>query len=254
MPKNRRASSKRKPRRAAPRAATMINVQIIIPSGRGLWPIEFCLSLLSNIMTVKQVAPDDVSVDVEVTQGSTLQLSRTTLVRKALKNGADFVLFLDDDHIFPADTIIWLLKRFNDNPDKDIICANYARRTIPSGPVSRDLDGKLLYTRPNDKGLQAVRYSGLGVAMIRASVLRSVPEPWFDFEWDYDTEKDEWFIGRSEDVVFFDKLRDFGHTVYLDHDLSQHVEHIGVFGYRNEHAIPQDEQITILGKQLEQQL
>lgn len=225
------------------------NVQALVPSGRGLWPIEFCLSLVSNVLQLKNdPPPGGIRLDVEVIQSATLQQSRTNLIKKGLANGATHLWLLDDDHIFPGDTVKHML-RVMEAKNVRVLCSNYARRTIPSGPVSRGLDNNLVFTRPDSSGLQEVRYSGLGVTMIRADVFENLPEPWFDFEWHRNKETGEWFIGRSEDVVFFDLLHEKGFKVWLDHDLSKHVEHIGQFAFSNYHAMPPGEMRQYLKKQ-----
>lgn len=219
------------------------NVQILIPSGRGVWPVDFTMSLLSMVMHTMQTydTPGGMALNCEVVQSSTLQMGRETLVKRGLANGATHLLFLDDDHTFPADTLLWLLKR-----NLPVVAANYVRRMVGGGPVTIGTSNQPVYTRPESSGLQRVRFSGLGVAMIHADVFRQVPEPWFDFEWGQDPETGEWIIVRSEDVYMFDKLAEHGFYPYIDHDLSKHVEHIGVFNYSNFHGLPQTEQMRRL--------
>lgn len=217
------------------------NVQILIPSGRGMWPIDFTISLLSMVMHTMANVEEKTELNVEVVQSSTLQQGRTDLVRKGLANGATHLLLLDDDHVFPADTLLWLLKR-----NKPVVAANYARRVVGGGPVSLGQDGKPVYTRPNSHGLEPVKFSGLGVTMIQADVFRKVPEPWFDFVWEQG-ENGQWFISMSEDVYLFTKLAQYGIVPLVDHDLSKHVEHIGSFSYSNFHALPKAEQMKFAG-------
>jgi hypothetical protein len=95
-------------------------------------------------------------------------------------------------------------------------------------------------TRPESTGLEEVRYLGLGVTLIETAAIKEIPEPWFDFEWGHN-EQAGWHIARSEDVYFFDKLREHGVKCYLDHDLSKHVTHLGEFAYTNMMAIPEHE-------------
>jgi hypothetical protein len=217
------------------------NIQVLIPTGRGFWPVDFTISLLSMVMHTMANVEERTELNVEVVQSSTLQQGRTDLIKKGLDNGATHLLLLDDDHTFPADTLLWLLKR-----DRPVVAANYARRVVGGGPVSVGLDGKPVYTRPDSTGLQAVRFSGLGVTMIQADVFRKVPEPWFDFVWE-SNDKGQWFIGMSEDVYLFTKLAEYGIVPHVDHDLSKHVEHIGSFNYTNFHALPKAEQLNYVG-------
>jgi hypothetical protein len=84
--------------------------------------------------------------------------------------------------------------------------------------------------------------------MIRASCFREIEEPFFDFEW-AQAPDGSWYIGRSEDVIMFDKLAEKGYTVYVDQDLSTQVAHIGTFQFTNVHALPDEELRAIAGAQ-----
>jgi hypothetical protein len=226
-----------------PQPALASNVQVLIPSGRGFWPIEFCISLLSaSTFLMQHVPKPPMGFNVEVSQSSTLQENRERLIKKALSNGATHLILLDDDHAFPPDTFRWMLDR-----DQDVLTTNYVRRTVPTYPVARGLDKQLLYTRHESTGLEEVMYSGLGVACIKASVFDNLPEPWFDFVWEeHPKHPGQWVIGMSEDVYFMNKLRAAGYKVMVDHDLSKQIQHIGQFSYTWQHALPPEEQLAAI--------
>jgi cellulose synthase/poly-beta-1,6-N-acetylglucosamine synthase-like glycosyltransferase len=177
-----------------------------------------------------------------------LQQSREDLVyNAAIRDGVDCLLFLDDDHTFPADVVHHLLARFAARPDVHAIGANYVQRALNTRFITRDLEGKLVMTYPSSTGLEEVRYIGLGVAMIRGEVFRKVPEPWFDFEWSKKPgQNGRPYIERSEDVFMFDTIREHGYGCYVDHDLSKHVAHLGEFGYNYVHGLPDDYKVSIL--------
>jgi hypothetical protein len=226
-----------------PVSAAKMNIQVLIPSGRGLWPIEFSISLISAVtflMTHPPVSP--IAFNIEVAQSATLQENRERLIKKGLTNGGTHLILLDDDHTFPADTFVWMLQR-----DQDVLLTNYVRRTVPTSPVARGLDGKINFIRPESTGLEEIRYSGLGVSCIKAHVFDNMEEPWFDFIWGKHPETGQWIIERSEDVVFLDKCREQGFKVMLDYDLSKRIEHLGQFAYTWVHALTMDEQRTIIG-------
>jgi len=218
------------------------HIEVLIPSGRGLWPIEFSMSLIGMIMHMMENPPANgpTAFNIASKQSSTLQQSREDLVYQALEDGATHLLFLDDDHTFPADLVHHLLSRH-----EPVVGANYVRRTVPTRPVGIGLDGKPVITRQSSTGLEHVRYLGLGCCMIEARVFKGVPEPWFDFIWsEPNPETGRVHIDKSEDVFMFDKLREHGWKCMVDHDLTKHVTHLGTFQYGWEHGIPEDELLT----------
>jgi hypothetical protein len=165
-------------------------------------------------------------------QGTVISSQRNALVKHALAYGADWILWLDTDMRFPADTLIRLLSH-----NKPIVAANYATRRLPCTTVTfRDpklVDPKdRVYTEEHSTGLEPVGATGQGVMLVKASVYRDLVQPWHNFRWD---EQAQDFSG--EDVWFCRLARAKGYEVLIDHDLSKRVQHIGVFAYKHEHAV-----------------
>ena len=78
--------------------------------------------------------------------------ARNTLVRRSLDAGSEWILFLDDDHVYPSDLLMRLLAH-----EQDIVCSLYLRRAKPFAPVAfshRSEDGLYhsidLTTLPNE--------------------------------------------------------------------------------------------------------
>jgi hypothetical protein len=125
--------------------------------------------------------------------------------------GATHVLWLDADMTFPPDTALRLLKH-----GTDVIAANYVTRVAPHRPTAR-WNGQCVSSL-DVTGLEAVDHVGMGVFLMKTSVVENIPAPRF---W-YST------LTETEDVFFCNKLREAGHTIYIDHDLSREVGHIGM--------------------------
>jgi len=158
------------------------------------------------------------------------------LARQALEEKADYLLWLDSDMRFPKETIGHLILR-----NKPIVAANYSTRRMPVKPVAMmDGGGKIdrVYTGPESEGLQSVDYVGMGVMMTKREVFEKLDAPWFAIP--YSTVGNH-YIG--EDVFFCRKAREAGYEITLDHDLSQHVKHIGTFEYSHEGAWAVKEQV-----------
>jgi hypothetical protein len=129
--------------------------------------------------------------------------------------GATHVLWLDADMTFPPDAALRLLAH-----GRDIVAANYMTRVAPSRPTARK-DGQCV-SSAEKSGLDAVDLVGMGVFLMKTSVVAEIPSPRF---W-YSTPTE------TEDVYFCSLLRAAGHSIYIDHDLSKQVGHIGTHTYR----------------------
>jgi hypothetical protein len=129
--------------------------------------------------------------------------------------GATHVLWLDADMTFPPDVALRLLAH-----DRDIVAANYVTRAAPNRPTAYR-DGRPVASH-DATGLEEVDHVGMGVFLMRASVAADLPRPRF---W-YSTPTE------TEDVYFCRLLRAAGHRIWIDHDLSQQVGHIGQHTFR----------------------
>lgn len=148
--------------------------------------------------------------------GTFVHQARENLLRDVVALwGATHVLWLDADMTFPPDAALRLLKR-----DTDIVAANYVTRVAPSRPTARR-DGQCV-SSIDRTGLEAVDHVGMGAFLMRTSVVADIPSPRF---W-YST------ATETEDVYFCNLLRKAGHTIYIDHDLSKDVGHVGTHTYR----------------------
>ena len=152
--------------------------------------------------------------------GSCIPIQREMLAREAVHLGWTHILWLDTDMRFPPDTLLRLLDRH-----KRIVSANYVERRPPYSPIAfADLQTPdvRVFTEPGDTGLVEVQAVGFGVILMEMDVFRTVAEPWFAVAWD---PKAKEFAG--EDVYFCAKARDAGERIWVDHDLSQEIAHVG---------------------------
>lgn len=149
-----------------------------------------------------------------VSQGTILPNQRTNLIRKVIESHAGHVLFIDSDMRFPEDTIDKLLSH-----KKDIIGANCKHRQANKWTAGISSRGKT--------GIQEVDNIGFGVTLIRTEVFIKMAEPWFATPYD-----GVQFVG--EDVFFCRKAKEMGYKIFIDHDLSQDVKHIGSYEFGTE--------------------
>jgi len=71
----------------------------------------------------------------------------------------------------------------------------------------------------------------MGCMLIKANVFRTMAEPWFQIGYSPD-----WKTFVGEDMYFCREAQKAGFKVYIDHDVSKQVRHIGVLEFMHEHV------------------
>ena len=195
-----------------------IKVAICSPCGdqvMAMWAHDYARMA---VYTVRR-RPDIQMMSVFV-PGSLVVKQREMLACEILKEGYTHALWLDTDMRFPPDTMLRLLDRH-----KRFVAANYVERRSPYVPNAfPDLQtpNVRLFTEPGDTGLAEVQAVGFGVVLMEADVLRQMPRPWFAAAWVKEMQE---YMG--EDVYFCNKAREHGERLWLDHDLSKEIAHLG---------------------------
>lgn len=167
-------------------------------------------------------------------RGSIIHDSREDLANQALDREATHLLWLDSDMSFPEDLFHRLLEH-----DLDAVACNYVQRIIPAHSNARDTNGVELLTYEDSSGLEEAQSAGYGACLIKTDVLKRMSRPWFDTVWFHKekTGKIHWpdrYDLLGEDVFFFKKLKaELGVSLYIDHDLSHQIGHMGDFEYTN---------------------
>jgi hypothetical protein len=142
--------------------------------------------------------------------------------------GATHILWLDTDMTFPPDTALRLLEivtaRDVDKLPVEVVAANYVSRTERPRPTAMR-DGRCVSSQAAT-GLESVDHVGMGVFLMDTSIVHALPRPRF---W-YSTETE------TEDVYFCRLLKAAGHDIWIDHDLSKEVGHVGQYTYREQPA------------------
>ena len=145
--------------------------------------------------------------------------SRNALCDIAIRNGGTHILFCDSDMRFPPDGLARLLSH-----DLPVVGANYRQRIIPR-PWTAQIGGT-----PVDSlgatGLQEVSLIGMGFTLIDLALtnLANLPPPWFSTPW---CETPRGYQHITDDTHFCNLMQQNGTPIHIDHDLSQHVFHLG---------------------------
>jgi hypothetical protein len=208
---------------------------ICIPSN-GAWMADFgyCLAQLcvycSSALFFEGEEREVLFIDKRT---SNLPRSRQECLEDALMQDCTHALFIDTDQTFPMDTAHRLLRH-----KKPVVACNIPLKTVPSYPTARARGGSHnpfgspVYSNSpaNPQGLEKVWRVGSGIMLIDLSILQGIEKPWFEIRY---SDKHAQFVG--EDWYFVKKVEDAGHDVFIDHDLSRHIGHVGLFQYTHAH-------------------
>lgn len=155
--------------------------------------------------------------DLEIvisTRGYNTSENRNYIAAKSVKNGSDYLFFIDDDMIFPPDILDDLLEH-----DKDIVGGVYKTKYEIQDDV-------VTYFKKSDKkqGLFKVKAIGTGMLLIKTSVFRKLKQPWFKYSW-----YKNGMVKRSHDWIFCYDARKAKIDIWADNTLD--IKHIGLKTY-----------------------
>lgn len=152
--------------------------------------------------------------------GSLVYTSRNDLVQIAIKQGCDYIFWLDSDMMFPPDVLV---RMFEDLKHGDIVSGLYFRRVAPFTPVIYDKldidDTGCHYTEPKDipDGIFEVAGCGFGCVLMPTDIMLDVLEkygsPFTPIN------------GIGEDLSFCWRARQLGFKIVCDPDIP--LGHVG---------------------------
>jgi len=201
-----------------------MRVAICIPA-RGQMEVTTAFDL--TMMAAYMAGKKNIDLNVYTSQGTLIFDQRNSLVRTAVAEKCDYILFIDADMRFPKTTLERLLAH-----KKDIIGVNATTRMMPPKPTARNIqineDGSVDWLEVlsnKEKGIGKVDAIGCGVMLIKTSCLKNIPQPYFYFE--------QLLKGKllGEDIYFCIKAKDAGIDTWVDHDLSMEIGHVGSYTY-----------------------
>ena len=155
--------------------------------------------------------------------GTILINQRENLIKQAIEVGAEWVLWLDSDMMFPASVLMRLLAH-----NEDIVGCNYMKRSFPFKTVAftdtSDWENWIPIEYSND--LVDAEAVGMGCVLMRTKLFKELQKPYFEYTYQPTTE--DW---GGEDFTLFKKFNKLGHTLKIDMNLSNEIYHIGTFAY-----------------------
>ncbi len=191
------------------------HVVICIPSG-DMVHTDFMLSLI-HVMQKARMAGFRISV--VNSKASIVAIGRNLAVKAGRETRAEWLLFLDSDMIFPAETIERLISH-----GRDVVGATYPRKILPLAFIVNGLYG-VQFSLTHTGVIQATRLPA-GCLLIKRDIFDRMQEPFFRCGYD---DKSGEILG--EDFWFSDRVRALGYSLWCDMELSRHVEHIGSYRF-----------------------
>lgn len=208
-----------------------LKVLIGVPSGQH-WLAQFGVdlgSLMVNFYMKRVPGYQSQELRVANVRSSILPKNRMDIMNLARQADADYLLFLDSDHSFPADLLHRLLAH-----DKQIVAANCVTKQIPAQTTARyrdaDPKGTPVYT-DNKVGLERVWRVGTGVMLISKDVIQAIPNSAWAMKYLEDAD-----TFQGEDWTFCQACQEKNIPIFVDHDLSREVGHIGNFTFTHDYV------------------
>lgn len=179
-----------------------------VPSPFFLSFVQMCLKSAGNYL-----------LSIYNTNTSLIDKMRELLAEEV--KGADYVLWIDADQLYPMDTIDKLVSHVDSGhlvvggitPDKHTAKPMVYKFLNDVGTATRDRNFDV------NRGLVKVDAMGFGGIMVAKEVMETLKPPYFPRDWD---EAMQSFVG--EDFGFYNKCRKAGIDVWCDTDL--HYSHM----------------------------
>jgi hypothetical protein len=166
---------------------------------------------------------NNIDTHVVYDASTVLLTQRERLAMEAQNIGAEYMLWLDSDMVFPSTTAMRLMAH-----NEDVVAANYVRRQLPAKGVAYEKIGAWEDPLPFEihDSLVPVEGIGMGCMLMKTNILQEIQQPWFEFKW---TPESNDHLG--EDMIFCQKMAAKGHTVKVDTVLSMELRHLGTWAF-----------------------
>jgi hypothetical protein len=182
-------------------------------------PAAFAVDVAQLYAYTRERGPWGTDVTIGWVASTYIHVGREWFLEAAIKQCATHVLWLDTDMSVPRETAVLLALH-----EQPIVACNYRVRQA-SGLFTAFRDEARVPTTTASTGLEAVEYVGMGAMLMRTDVVAGLGRPWFRHG------LNEFGGDVGEDVMFCRGLGRAGYPIYIDHDLSKQVEHIGQHRY-----------------------
>lgn len=206
----------------------MFHVVVATPL-QGKPEMEYAISLARLTMYFAQhrIFPEDPMQAMRIidpAEGCVLGGNRESMVEAALAiSDMTHLLWIDADMGFESNILHILASR-----RQPYVACNYAMKQEDPPDFTamrKDRTGRV-FTGEASTGLEEAWYTGFGVCLIERQILEKIPAPRFPIMWNKEGKR--W---TTEDYPFCEMVWSSGYKVYVDHDASKLVWHMGKKSY-----------------------
>lgn len=150
-------------------------------------------------------AEADTDTSLDILYGFRIDVQRNLLCEEALRIGADYLLMVDSDVVLPPTALRDLL-----DPPAEIVSGLVRIKGLRhKGEYTAVCKGQVLLYDAVPEGRSPIDWCGGACMMIKTSILKDIPKPWFEFH-------EEPGSAVSEDVWFCMQARKAGIPIYAD--------------------------------------
>jgi hypothetical protein len=181
-------------------------------------PASFAVDVARLFAKTKERGPWP-TVTIGFVASTYIHVGREWFLEASIKQGATHVLWLDTDMSFTPETAIRL--SWHHQP---IVGCNYVVRQASGLFTARRGETRIATTEAS-KGLEAVDAMGFGCVLMRTDITDGLFRPWFRHG------LNDQLGDVGEDIMFCRALKAAGHEIYIDHDVSKDIGHIGQHTY-----------------------
>lgn len=170
---------------------------------------DYAMNLMGMITHTK------VKYDIIGAKSCLVSKNRRICAEAMMQSKATHLLFIDTDMKFPLETMEHLLSH-----DKPVVAANCVTR---KHPVKFTAD---FPTAEASTGLQQTKRAGTAVMLIKREVFEKIAKPWFTVGYNPMTN-----LEIGEDYWFCQQCEKQNIPIYIDHDISKAIYHLGLYPY-----------------------
>jgi hypothetical protein len=135
-------------------------------------------------------------------------------IQQALDDGAEYIITTDYDSIFNTEDVAQLIRLADQNPHAEAICSMQMGRF--SGLLVSTESGEITHKELKENPLVPVNTGHFGLTLLKASLFKDLPKPWF---WSHPDADGEWKRNGEgkldDDIYFWDGIKNAGKTLYL---------------------------------------
>lgn len=211
---------------------TIKKVAILIPHSHPTFSQNFTVSMfgvLAYTFDWNSKHDNKYQFDILVSGSGWIDKMRNSLANDAVTVGSDYLMWMDTDQMYPPDTIVKMLKHFEEDDGIEAVGGLIVYKSPPYVPhlyPKKANDGKTYHMARNLSLNQLfnVDGAGFGCIMMKVDVFMRTPKPWFEFITGENGEitqgEDLGFCAKANPKIVIDPtiiikhLREVGYDIY----------------------------------------